>query len=157
QVGAHIINKWPEDALKAVSKSPVPRGKWNHLFITYDGSGRVEGLKVYVNGVPQPTNVEANSLKNTIRTTVPFKLTQLHVIYRIYDRLIQYVRLYGRARSAAEVERLAKGTRAAWLASKPADDRTPAEKDELFSWWLAALDPAARDLNAKVNVLQQEE
>src|SRR5262249_9122865 len=73
------------------------------------------------------------------------------------DLLIQDVRLYGRTLSAAEVERLAKGTRAAWLASKPADDRTPAEKDELFAWWLAAVDPAARDLNAKVNGLQQEE
>src|SRR6202011_4774955 len=39
-VGAHIINKWPDDALKVVSKNPVPPGQWNHLFVTYDGSGK---------------------------------------------------------------------------------------------------------------------
>ena len=74
RVGAHIIHKWPEDALKVVSKKPIKAAQWNHLFVTYDGSGKPGGVKVYVNGAAQETNVEAGKLKSTIRTNVPLKI-----------------------------------------------------------------------------------
>ena len=51
RVGAHIIHKWPDDALKVVSKNPLKAGQWNHVFVTYDGSGKAAGVKVYINGV----------------------------------------------------------------------------------------------------------
>src|SRR5205085_1534734 len=50
-VGAHIISKWQEDAVKAVATQPLKPGEWYHVFVTYDGSGRAAGLKVYINGV----------------------------------------------------------------------------------------------------------
>jgi hypothetical protein len=157
QVGTHIIHKWPDDALKVVSRKRLPVGQWSHLFVTYDGSAQVAGVKVYINGVEQPTNVEARSLRSTIRTQVPLKIAQRHSTARLNDTLIQDLRLYGRALSAAEVDRLARATRAAWLAAKPADKRTPSERDELFGWWLAAVDKPAQALQEKVRSLQQEE
>src|SRR5205823_19884 len=33
RVGTHVINKWPDDALKVVSKNPVPAGRWTHVFV----------------------------------------------------------------------------------------------------------------------------
>jgi hypothetical protein len=157
RVGAHVIHKWPEDALKVVAKNPFKTGQWNHLFVTYDGSGQPAGLKIYVNGVAQETNVEANSLKNSIRTNVPLKVAQRHTSSRIDDLLIQDLRLYGRALPGAEVERLSRGGRAAYLATKAADKRSPAEKDELFAWWLAALDQTYKGLSDKLGALQREE
>ena len=47
--------------------------------------------------------------------------------------------------------------RAAWLAAKPAAQRTEAEKNELFDWWLPTMDPAYQDLSKKLSDLQQEE
>jgi hypothetical protein len=157
QVGTHIVNKWPDDALKAVSRNPIKAGQWNHVFVTYDGSAKVTGVKVYVNGVPQETAVEADALKSTIRTQVPFKLAQRDTQSRLNGALIQDLRVYGRALSGAEVDRLARTTRAAWLAAKPAKERSAAETGELFDWWLATSDPAARELAAKLSALQQEE
>jgi hypothetical protein len=157
RVGTHIIHKWQEDALKVVSKNPVQPGQWNHLFVTYDGSAKASGVKVYVNGVPQETNVEADALKSTIRTEVPLKIAQRNTSSRLDDVSIEDLRLYGRALSAAEVERLARGTRAAWLATKPAAQRSAAETSELFEWWLPALDPAYQALAQKLGDLQQEE
>ena len=44
RVGAHIIAKWPNSALKVMSKNPVePANGWHHVFITYDGSAKPEG------------------------------------------------------------------------------------------------------------------
>jgi hypothetical protein len=157
QVGAHIIHKWQEDALKVVSRKPIKTGQWNHLFITYNGSGRPDGVKVYVNGVPQETKVEAGSLRSTIRTNVPLKVGQRHTTSRLDGVVLQDLRLYDRPLSAAEVGRLAKGTRGAWLLSKPAKQRSEAEKNELFDWWLASLDTTYQGLTKKVADLQREE
>jgi hypothetical protein len=157
RVGTHIINKWPVNALKVVSKNPFPQGKWNHLFVTYDGSGKVAGVRVYVNGVPQDTNVEANNLRDSIRTAVPFKLAQRHSTSRLDGVLIQDVRLYSRTLPGDEVARLAAGTRAAWLALKPAKERTAAEKEELFGWWLAGVDKESHGLTKKLSDLQRED
>ena len=157
RVGAHIVHKWQEDALKVVSRNPIETGKWNHVFVTYDGSGTPGGVKVYVNGAVQETTVEAGSLRNTIHTTVPFKIGQRNTTSRIDGLALQDARLYGRNLPAHEVEQLAKGARGAWLLSKSAKARTPAETNELFDWWLTALDPTYRELTKKAGDLQKEE
>src|SRR5262249_55306069 len=106
RVGTHIIHKWPDDALKVMSQTPVQAGKWNHVFVTYDSSAQTKGVKVYINGVPQGTDVEASSLKNTIRTRVPLKLAQRHSASRMDNLLIQDMRIYGRALTGPEVSQL---------------------------------------------------
>ncbi|HMC63731.1 MAG TPA: DUF1553 domain-containing protein [Gemmataceae bacterium] len=157
RVGAHIINKWQDDAIKVLANMPLKLREWNHLFITYDGSGKAAGVKVYINGVPQETTVIADGLKNTIRTTVPLKIAQRHSGQRLDGALIQDLRIYGRAVSGLEVDQLVKATRAVWLARKPADKRSAAEKGELFTWWLTSSDQPYQALNAKMRALQQEE
>jgi hypothetical protein len=154
---AHIVHKWPGDALKVVAKTPLQPNRWHHLFVTYDGSGRAAGVRLYVDGVPQQTDVEANTLKSTIRTAVPLTVAQRHTTARLDGLLLQDLRLYSRALAPAEVDRLAKGTRAAWLAAEPADRRSPAERDELFAWWLPALDQTYQALDRKLTELQQDE
>jgi hypothetical protein len=158
RVGTHIIHKWPTDAIKVVTKVPLPAGRWNHVFVTYDGSGKAAGVKLYVNGVLQETRAPfADSLKNTIRTPVPLKVAQRQSTARLDGVQVQDLRLYGRALTGPEVGRLAAGTRAAWLAEKPAASRTPAETDELFDWWLASADMGYQSLARRVGELRREE
>jgi hypothetical protein len=158
RVGTHIIHKWDTDALKVVSQTPLPVGQWAHVCVTYDGSGKASGVRIYVNGVLQEgRTVFKDNLKSTIRTTVPLKVAQRHTTARLTGLAVQDLRLYGRALSAVDADRLARGTRAAWLAEKPAATRSPAEKDELFGWWLSSADPAYQALAKRTNDLQQEE
>jgi hypothetical protein len=157
RVGTHIIHKWDEDALKVLSNTPVKLNDWSHLFVTYDGSGKASGVKVYINGVKQETTVVADCLQSTIRTPVPLKIAQRHSSQRVNGALIQDVRIYGRALADAEVDQLVKATRAAWLAAKPADKRSTAEKNELFDWWLRANDKPYQSLAGNLARLQREE
>jgi hypothetical protein len=155
--GSHVIHKWPSDALKVVAGKSVKPSEWNHICITYDGSGKVAGLRVYVNGVVQTArDVQADSLKNTIKTKVPLKLAQRNNSSRIDNLQIQDLRVYSRALAAAEVERLARGARLGALVAKPADKRTPAEKDEIFSWWLSSRDKSYQSATALIARLEQE-
>jgi hypothetical protein len=157
KVGAHVINHWPDDALKVVSRKPLEPGKWSHVFFTYDGSAKVSGTRVYINGVPQELDIEADALKSTIRTNVPFKIGQRHASEALQGVVVQDVRIYGRALSAAEVQRLGGMARIAALAGKPAKDRSEAETKELFEFYLSTVDAAYQDLAGKLDALRREQ
>jgi hypothetical protein len=157
RVGTHIINRWPQDALKVVSRDPLPAGRWNHVFVTYDGSARAAGVRIFVNGVSQRKTVEADSLKQSTRTTVPFKVGQRHSTARLNGVLLQDLRVYSRALPAADVGQLSKGLRVAYLTAKPAKDRTPAEADELFEAWLTTGDEPYRKASAHLADLEKEQ
>jgi hypothetical protein len=160
KLGAHIIDKWPDNGLKVLTKNPLnPANEWHHVFITYDGSAKASGVKVYVNGALQPTDVMMDTLKPdaTTKTTVPFKIGQRGTDARLQKLLLEDVRVYDRQLAGPEVENLAKATRAISIVAKPADKRTDKEKDELFAWWLVGMDLSYRELVADLAKVQQEE
>jgi mono/diheme cytochrome c family protein len=158
RVGSHIIHHFNnKDAIKVMTKGTVKLDQWNHLLLTYDGSGKGAGVKIFVNGIPETLTVSLNGLKNSIRTEVPFRIAQRHSSSHLNDALIQDVRIYGRALAGAEATQLAKVTRAAWLIAKPALDRTKPETEELFAWWLSAVDPPTQELSGRLSSMEQEE
>lgn len=155
--GTHLIHRWDEDGLKVVANEPLKAGQWSHVLLTYDGSGKAGGVKVFVNGQPQAVRVMKDQLKGTIRTDVPLKVAQRSTQSRMDGVLVQDLRLYGRALSPPEVAQIATGTRISYLAAKPADQRSQAETDEVFAWWLAAKDDPYREAAGKVAALEQEQ
>jgi hypothetical protein len=158
RVGMHIINQWPDNAVKVLSKTLLQPNQWHHVMVTYDGSAKASGLTVYVNGVAQDVEVYADKLSGSIRTPAPFKIGQRKTTSRLpAGMMLEDMRLYTRDLSGMEVEHVARGTRAAPLFAKAADKRTPQETTELFNWWLVALDPQYRDLRTQTSGLVREE
>jgi hypothetical protein len=156
--GTHIVHQWPGDAIKVVANGGVRPLTWNHVFVTYDGSGKADGVKIYLNGVLQTArSVTADGLKNSIRTKVPLKVAQRHTSSRVNGIQVQDLRLYAKALAGPEVQGVAGTARAAWLAGKPPAARAPAEKDELLEWWLTRHDEAYRSVAARAGKLRQEE
>jgi Protein of unknown function (DUF1553)/Protein of unknown function (DUF1549)/Concanavalin A-like lectin/glucanases superfamily/Planctomycete cytochrome C len=157
RVSTHLVHEWPSDALKVVSKAQIPAGVWTHVLVTYDGSARAAGVKIFLNGEPQEVEAKADGLKQTIRTEVPFKLGQRHTSSRLDDVTVHSLRIYNRALSPAETGVLAGAARAAALARMPADKRPRDEQDGVFAWWRRVIDPASRELRDKLAVLAAEE
>jgi hypothetical protein len=158
QFGTHIVSTWPTDAIKVVGGPRALPNQWNHVFITYDGSGKAAGVRLYVNGALQVNrNVTADTLKSSIRAKVPLKLGQRNTTSRVDHALVQDMRIYTRALSGHEVDLLARGTRAGWLAAKPAAKRSVAENNELFTWWLSSEDKSYQAAVAAADKLAGEE
>ena len=76
RLGAHLIHQWDQDAIKVVTETELKVGNWNHLLVSYDGSGQAAGLKFYVNGGRLKSKVQVDRLTNSIRTEVPLKIGQ---------------------------------------------------------------------------------
>jgi hypothetical protein len=157
KVGMHIINKWPDDALKVTSKMQLQPNQWYHVAATYDGSGKASGVKVYINGAVQPVDVFTDKLQSTIRTNVPFKIGQRSAAERLTGAVLQDVRIYSRTLPPTEVDQLAKATRVAALLAKEAAKRTDPEKLELLDFWLNRHDEPYQSLHEQLSKLQQEE
>ncbi len=157
KVAAHIIHKWPDNALKVTSDATLKPNEWNHILVTYDGSGQAGGIQVYLDGKPRKVTAASNSLKDTIRAKVPFKLGQRSGGSKVEDAAFHDLRVYARALPAAEVEKLVLADRLAYLASKPADKRPAPELDLAFAWYLNTMDPASKEIAGKVAALETEQ
>lgn len=157
RIATHIINTWMDNALKVVARTPLKANEWYHVAITYDGSKKAAGAKVFINGVPQEVDVQADRLRDTTRTTVPFKIGQRNTSERLPALMLENLRLYERTLTPAETANLAKADRLLQFFGKPADQRTDAERAELFDWWLANLDPVTNQIKMRMGALEQAE
>jgi hypothetical protein len=157
RIGTHIISKWQDDALKVVAKNPLKINTWHHVTVSYDGSGKAAGVHIFVDGEPQPTTIESDTLKTASRTKTPFRLGQRSTGATVQNVGVQDLRLYDRGLSGLDAKALAGNQRVAELAAKPADKRTPKETDELFAWWIGNLDAKSKAMTAELSALQAEE
>ncbi len=158
RIGMHLINRWPEDALKSISTTTLRPNDWHHVVVTYDGSSKVEGIQVYYDGEQQPTAPEANTLSGTTRTATPLQLAQRSGgNSRLNEVVLQDLRIYSRVLDLPEIKSAGTGQRLVALAQKPADKRTDPEKEDLFNRWLEWIDPAFKQSRAKEQELLLEE
>lgn len=156
QIGMHIINSWPGNGLKVVGKAQVPANKWVHVAVSYDGSGKAAGVKVYYNGQPQQTNVENDKLSATIQTDVPFKIGQ-RSNGEAYTGGLQDLRIYTRVLNEGEVASLANLTRYAATLAKAPEDRTNDERNELYDFWLTSFDDVYQTESRTLADLEREQ
>lgn len=145
---AHIVHKWPENVIKVIGKKELAKDKWNHVCVTYDGSSKADGVRLYVNGELQELTKDKDSLTNSIRTDAPLTLGQRTGGSHLEGVGVQDLRLYDRDLTAGEAQSLAQIPRMKWLAGKPADARSKDETEELFPLWLGTLDQPFQDLTA---------
>lgn len=158
RIGCHIVDQWPDNALKVVTQDPLPQSdRWYFVTITYDGSQKVSGVRVYVDGVNQRLQTQVDKLNGTAKTAVPFTLGRRHVASMLQQLSLQDVRLFNRALPEGEVQQLLNSTRAAAFAALPVEQRTDAQKQALFDWWLNNRDTAYQQVSAKLAQLVQEE
>jgi hypothetical protein len=125
--------------------------------ITYDGSGRPEGIKVFYNGKPQGLNIETNAFKkNTIKNQVPFTIGSRSPGSPAHACGIAGLSVWGRALADGEIEGLARGQALADIVRLDPAAR-PAAAGPLYDWWLATADEPFKGATARAAALDAEQ
>jgi hypothetical protein len=62
-----LIHFWPGNALGVRAKRALPLDEWSHLTVTYDGSSRAAGVRLFLNGAPLETETVRDRLTKDIR------------------------------------------------------------------------------------------
>jgi hypothetical protein len=61
-----LIHFWPGNAVAVRARQPLPLDAWSQLVVTYDGSSRAAGIRMYVDGVPLDAEVVRDRLYKDI-------------------------------------------------------------------------------------------
>ena len=133
-LGLYVISKWPDDALQvSTTKNLLKAGVWQHVFVTYDGSGKGAGVKFYIDGVLSEAKANIDKLKTSSTSATPTRLGQ-RSSSEFYEGGIQDVLLYGRPLNGGEVMTISKvGPMQHLLASPKLDQK---QKDQAFEYYL---------------------
>ena len=65
-LSASLIHFWPGNAMRIRTREAIPLNTWQHVTITYDGSSRADGLKMYIDGQLADTVVVRDKLRKNI-------------------------------------------------------------------------------------------
>jgi hypothetical protein len=143
----HIVDQFPDKALKITAKEPLETNRWHHLMAVFDGQREgAEAITLYVDGVKAEVEVNNNKLGSNILTDVPFRLGGRSGKDGPADALsggpvfLQDVRFYDKALTSEEVGMLALEG----LARGPAMAKT----EQMKSLYLACYDRPSQKLSA---------
>jgi hypothetical protein len=145
----------PRRGIQVVTRETYVRDEWHHVFFTYDGSRRAQGVRVYVNGRQVATEIRLNNLgaNDSIRTPAQMQLGRRDDHLPMRETRFQDVRFYKRTLSADEALRLPFEDLASEIVARQPD---PAEwtTDEAFvvadRFYLGQKDEEAMALAAAV-------
>lgn len=141
-----LIHFWPGNAIGIQTREPLAIGKWTHVAIAYDGSSRASGLALYVDGRKADGEVVRDNLTKNITGGGNDSLT---VGQRFRDRgfkngLVDELQVFDRTLAPIEVAQLFDGRSLSdALALDPAR-LSRHQRDELFAYYLANVDPSYR-------------
>ncbi len=155
RIGMHVVHRWPDQALKVVARDQLPANQWVHVAVSYDGSGKAAGVKVYYDGRPQETNVQNDRLSGSIKTQVPLTIGQRDQ-GEAFSGGLRDLRIDAQNLDPARIMNLAQSGRIATLLTAAAEQRTEAEQGELFEYWLATRDATYPELLARIGSLEAE-
>ena len=131
--GIHLIHRWPESGLKVCAKEELKPKDWHHVVVTYDGSSKAAGVKIYVNGQLQENVVERDTLDGSIANATPFRIGSRSDAIKFKGE-IDELAIYRRALTPGEVRAAAHPLPGTLLV--PEKELSPAQRDFLAAHYL---------------------
>jgi mono/diheme cytochrome c family protein len=134
-----LVHFWPGDAASVRTAEPLAIGRWVHVAVTSDGSGRSAGLRVFVDGRPAATEILRDCLTREITGGGGDTIT---IGERFRDHgfkggLVDDFRVFDRALAPLEIRELVEpGAIAAALREK-------SDAEGIGDWFAAAIDETA--------------
>ena len=105
RLSVQLINSWPLDAIKIITKRPLSHDKWSHIVISWNGSSKAEDVSVFVNGESWPVDVKADTLVGAIKTGQPLRIGS-RASARYFNGQLADLMIFDRALSSSDIDAL---------------------------------------------------
>ncbi len=152
---ARFYRVWPGNGIGVRAQRPIVAGEWQHLAVTYDGSSRAAGLRLYVNGEEMATTVLRDRMhKSTSVAALGDGNLTLGERFRdrgFKDGEMDELRVFDRALVPLEIRNLHDGKALAEALARP-----QAEKDALRAYYFSAIDLESRKRAAQLRAARKE-
>ena len=155
KVYLHLINMWEKNAIRVNTKDAVPMKKWSHIFVTYDGSSKGKGIKIFINGAQKELEITHDTLTGSIATDTP-----LHIGQRskssTFKGVIDDVRLYRRELTPAEAAQLVGVDSLLPILAISSEKRTADQTASISRYYLENVDETYRNLNTQMTDIKKK-
>ncbi|MFQ5732014.1 MAG: DUF1553 domain-containing protein [Planctomycetaceae bacterium] len=161
KLSAALIHFWPGNAIRVRTKKPIPVKRWLHVAVTYDGSSRAAGLRLFVDGKPAPLDVVRDHLFKNI-TGGGGNNIAIGARFRDFgfkNGLVDEFQVFNRQLTPLEIAQLHDGNSLTTALTTPAGKLIAAQRDALSAYYLTNFDAdyrrqlaavkRARDLRSK--------
>jgi Protein of unknown function (DUF1553)/Protein of unknown function (DUF1549)/Planctomycete cytochrome C/Concanavalin A-like lectin/glucanases superfamily len=148
RVAFGLHHMWPGNSLKVSTKTAIPLKTWVHVTVTYEGSSRAGGVRIYLDGQPAELEVVRDGLFKDL--TYAGGEPNLALGHRFRDSgfkggQVDELRIFGRTLTALEARHLA------------GQDIGTAPRGEWLDYFLATVSGPTRKLREELHALRQEE
>ena len=145
RLSASLIHFWPGNAIRTRARQPLPVNEWTHAVMSYDGSSKASGLKIYMNGEEAETDIVRDNLYKDITYggAIPLAVGQRFRDKGFAGGQADEIAVFNRALTALEARNL----------YEPAEN--PGE-EELFEYYFAAVDETAAQLRSERDKARSE-
>jgi hypothetical protein len=160
----HIIDQWPDRALKITAKEALKPGRWHHVMAVFDGKKKgTDAIGLYLNGRKVEVEVNNDNLGTNTVADAPLRIGSRSEGDAVADTLgggkvfLQDLRFYNQALSADEIGKLAgDGLMRDFLATA-AEQRTAEQTDRAYQFFLDLFDETGRQLATELDDLRRKE
>ncbi len=132
-IQVNLTKRWLDDSIRVETKQKLPSDVWQHIAVTYDGSRMAEGIKVYVDAVPQETKVNHDFLNQSFASEEPLRIGTGH---SDFSGQIDDVRIYDRPLSPRDVRIVSAHRSINEILAIPVKERTASEKAKLLDFYI---------------------
>ncbi|QDU56959.1 DUF1553 domain-containing protein [Aeoliella mucimassa] len=159
KLSAKLVHFWPGNAICVETVDVLQPGQWCHVLVTYDGSSKAAGLRIYLNGEPAKTEVVKDHLTRQI-TRWGGGENNLAIGSRYRDRgfkggLVDEFQVFDRQLSSLEVRHVYDGAdlEQAVVAALQVASRN--SMDELRDYYLLAVHEPSRQARSELQQARQ--
>lgn len=151
---ANLAYVAPSNAITRVSEIKAPVEKWIHLTMTYDGSSRAEGLRLYMDGQPLAMDTEIDQLTKDIifsRKVQPgLQIGGWGRGLGFKDGLVDDIAVYDRELTPYETQVLSGKADWSSIAATPVDGLTSTQLSRLKDYYLSAVSKNMLDIRKEL-------
>ena len=153
----NLVNRWGVSAIEAVTREPARGGDWQQVIVSYDGSGRAAGLRVFVDGVDAPLNVTLDALNGPIGNAEPIRIGRRDNGLGYYGKLDE-LRILRRAVATDEAKAWFWSDRLRGILAVAAEKRDAKQKKLLLDYYVGHhASPATREAHAAALAARERE
>ena len=158
-----MAHQWPDNALEIQTRERLIQRDWYHVALTYDGSGKAAGVRLWIDGKPRAIEITKDALTGGIGNEQLLEMARS--VGEPFGGQIDDLRIYTRALPAAEIEQLAvdEPIRAVLAATEargaapPIQARSCEQEEQLHAYYMEHVVPQPyRETFAELEKLQTE-
>ena len=152
-----ISHMWPGNALRVVTRDVAPIDEWIHIGLTYDGSSRAAGAKIYVNGEEAVIDV----IRDKLAKDILYDHGKIHLTIGerwrdagFKDGQVDQFAVFDRTLTTLEISQLYDGESLERACATPPREQNAELTEQLWHYFLANHDTTRRELTAQLHALR---